>query len=345
MTQPISEQPIPSGWRGALFRAGLACLRASLRVSPRPMVWVIRRQFAESGQQLAATLRPHSPTAVTSVLDERYGSHRDERLDAFTPDRAAREGARLPTLVWTHGGGWIGGDKDEMRDYLKLIAAAGFTVVGLNYPLAPQSRYPTPTRSVMTALQHLCDNADRLHVDASQFLLAGDSAGAHITAQVAAIATNPDYGNELGIPSTIASDQLRGVALHCGPYDLSLVSPDSPMHDFILTVAWSYSGTRNFRSDAQFMSTMDITSHVTGTYPTTFITVGNADPLAPHSYALASMLEANGVAVDPLFYPTDHQPALGHEYQFDPNSDEGQTARNRLIAFLQRRTNASSCDQ
>ena len=73
---------------------------------------------------------------MSAVVDERYDDHPDARLDVFSPHAPVEAGGRLPTLVWTHGGGWVGGGKEEIRDYLRMIAAAGFTVVGVNYALA-----------------------------------------------------------------------------------------------------------------------------------------------------------------------------------------------------------------
>jgi acetyl esterase len=340
MSQPITTASPPTGWRGLAARATIAGLRASLKFSPRLMVWVIRRQFAKTGEQLAATLRAHAPADVSTVIDERYDDSPDAWFDVYSPGAAARQGRRLPTVVWTHGGGFVGGSKVEIGDYLRMIAAAGFTVVGVSYALAPGARYPSPARQLMAALGHLQANADRLHVDPSQLMLAGDSAGAHITAQVAAIATNPDYGELVGVESTITADQLRGVALCCGVYDPSLIDSDAPLKDFVLTVAWAYSGTRDYRSNDHFMSTMTVTSYVTEAFPPVFITGGNADPLLGQSHALASALESKGVEVETLFYPGDHQPPLPHEYQFDVTLDDGRTALQRLIAFFQRRARA-----
>jgi acetyl esterase len=336
--ESITGASLSTGWRGVAVRAGLIVLRASLKVTPRLMVWVIRRQFAESGKQLAASLRAQRPANVSAVIDEHYGEHPDARLDVYIPEAAAKSDMQLPTVVWTHGGGWVGGSKDEIGDYFRMIAAAGFAVVGVEYPLAPGARYPTPVRQVMAALRHLQANADRLRVDPNRLVLAGDSAGAHITAQVAAIVTNAGYGEEVGVTSTITPDQLRAVALCCGPYDLALVNPDSPLKNFILTVAWAYSGTRGYRNNEHFMSTTTVTSHVTEAFPPTFITAGNADPLLAHSHTLASALESKGVDVETLFYPEDHQPELPHEYQFDVMLDDGSSALRRLIAFFQRYT-------
>jgi acetyl esterase/lipase len=344
MAEPITGAPPSTGWRRVATNVSLAALRASLKVSPRPTAWVIRRVFAKNGAQVAAKLQTRVPAGVTVVIDERYDEDRDARFDVYTPDPVVQAGRRAPTVVWTHGGGFVGGSKDELGGYLTRIAAAGFTVVGVNYSRAPEAKYPTPVRQVMTAVRHLQVNADRLHVDPARLVLAGDSAGAQITAQVAAIVTNPSYREHVGVEPTLTPDQLRAVVLCCGLYDWTLIDPDSPFRDFVHAVAWSYSGNRDYLDDDWFMSAMTVAKHVSEAFPPAFITAGHADPLLAHSLALASALESKGVDVDMLLYPEDHQPRLAHEYQFDLDLDDGRLALQRVLAFLQGHTAGNDGD-
>ena len=58
--------------------------------------------------------------------------------------------------------------------------------------------------------------------------------------------------------------------------------------------------------------------------------------MRPHSERMAGALRAQGVQRDTVFWPEDHQPPLNHEYQFDLDTDEGQTFLERLLAFLHR---------
>ena len=122
--------------------------------------------------------------------------------------RPSATGAPLPALVWVHGGGFVGGSKDELAGYFKLIASNGYAVVAPRYALAPEHRYPTPTRQVMHALGYLKANAERLGIDGGRIALAGDSAGAQIAAQIAALVTSP------GTPTRSASRQ-RSHPLSC----------------------------------------------------------------------------------------------------------------------------------
>jgi acetyl esterase/lipase len=305
----------------------------SLLVSPRPGALVLRRAFAANGAAIAAALAKHVPPGIEAVLDEPYGAGLDERLDVYRP---AGDGP-LPAVVWIHGGGWIGGSKEELANWCRLIAGEGFAVASVGYSLAPAHRYPTPVRQALAALAHVQANAERLGLDPGWIVLAGDSAGAHIAAQVALIATDPAYAQAVGLESTLAPERLRGVVLACGPFDLSHATGSTPAGThFLTTVLWAYSGRRRFGEDPN-LALASVTDHVTERFPPAFVTVGNADPLRVHSEALVRRLEARGVEVDTLFWPDDHDPPLAHEYQFDLDAEAGRYAFDRMVAFLRQR--------
>ena len=96
----------------------------------------------------------------------------------------------------------------------------------------------------------------------------------------------------------------------------------------------AYFGAKDFMADPR-VETFSVLHHVTPSFPPSFISAGNADPLEPHSRALAASLEAQGVKVDALFFPDDYVDALPHEYQFNLDNEAGQHAMDRSVAFLQ----------
>jgi acetyl esterase/lipase len=98
-------------------------------------------------------------------------------------------------------------------------------------------------------------------------------------------------------------------------------------------VLWAYSGTRDFQHDPAF-ATWSITGNVSSAFPPALITVGNADPLRPHSELLVDRLRAAGAEVETVFWPADHRPPLGHEYQFDLDTQPGQHFLDRMLGFL-----------
>lgn len=306
----------------------------SLAISPWPGAMLTRAFFDVGGNKVSQALLPHVPADVLSQQDIRYDDNDpDAWLDVHYPARIATPGAVLPTVVWIHGGGWLSGNRKQVNNYAKVLAGQGFTVVTMDYSLAPASHHPKPARQINAALAYLDRHAGALHVDRRRFVLAGDSAGANLSAQVAISIGAPDYAESLAITPGIRRDQLQGLLLYCGPYDLREVSADGVLGRAARTMLWSYSGRRDYMADPEFVR-MSVIEHVTRDFPPSFISVGNGDPLMPQSQGLAQVLTALGVRVDTLFFARDHVPKLGHEYQFDLDSDAGRLALARSVQFL-----------
>lgn len=336
LTPDVIRPPRARG-RRFLVRAlvGVAVLGALVfalsRVTPWPSALLIRAAFTMGGRAMSRALEPHVPANVVERLDERYdAADGDAFLDVFLP--APGTPRVSPTVVWIHGGAYIAGDKDEIANYMRVLAGRGVPVVSVEYSLAPGARYPKPLRQVNTALGFLAANATRLDLDVSPLVLAGDSAGAHLAAQLAVITTSPQYAAQVGVEPSLASDKLAGLVLFCGPYDLALMSFEGPAGWFLDTVVWSYLGGHG--ADAPRGDEFSVLRHVTAAFPPLFISAGNGDPLERHSHALAERARALGVQIDRLFFDADHEPALPHEYQFDLDSEAGREALERALAFL-----------
>ncbi|WP_114950733.1 alpha/beta hydrolase [Sphingosinicella terrae] len=310
---------------------GLLAL-ASHYLTPWPGVLLVRAAFARGAAQLSAGLEKHVPAGVRSRLGIVYDpADPDARLDIFTPGVGTRQG---PTIVWVHGGGYVAGDRSEIANYLKVLAGQGFGVVAVGYSIAPERTYPTPVRQVNAALGFLGREGRRLGVDPDRIIVAGDSAGAQIAAQVANLVTAPAYARAMGIAPAIGPDRLRGAILFCGPYDGELLGGPAEMSWFMRTTSWAYSGRRDHRDNPQFRL-MSITTFATPAFPPAFVSAGNGDPLLPHSLSLARALRGRGVPVDSLFFP-GHEPPLPHLYQFDLDVPAGREALRRALAFARR---------
>lgn len=209
------------------------------------------------------------------------------------------------------------------------------TAIAVGYTIAPGAVYPAPLRQVNRALQYLQEHGETLDVDSRRIVIAGDSAGAQIAAQIANIITSSDYAARIGVEAGMPAQRLVGVALFCGPFELSLFNFNGPYGFFVRSVLWAYIGRKDFEADKAFAQ-MSVVRDVTPAFPPTFITVGNADPLARHSKLMARVLRERGVAVEELFFPDEQRPPLHHEYQFTLDR-AGRLALERLIAFLKSR--------
>lgn len=303
-------------------------------LSPWPATLLIRALFDSNAVSTVEELERYATDVpLTESLDEEYGdSGADTSLDVFSP---AESSGPLTTVVWIHGGAWISGDKSNVAPYARNLAAEGFTVVAVNYTVSPEVTYPTALNELNDALAYILDNAERLRVDPQNIVFAGDSAGAQLSAQLATAVTNPDYATTVGIAPSLSTDQLQGVILNCGIYDVSGI-PNAPgLGGWGFRIAlWGYVGVKDWSSTpgGEQMSVLD---DVTADFPRTWISGGNADPLtASQSVPFAKTLSELGVDTTTLFYPEDHTEQLPHEYQFHLDFEDARSAFDSTVTFL-----------
>lgn len=308
-------------------------------VSPVPGALLIRWLFEADGAKTRKALEKHTAPGIAVERGIVYSSTEDDdaRLDVYRREDA--EGPQ-PTLVWVHGGAWLSGHRDDAAPYFTRIADAGFTVASIGYSRAPGARYPTPVRQVNEALAFLSEQADRFGIDPERFALAGDSAGAQIASQVAAMISDPGFAAEVGVEPGLGPEALRAIVLYCGIYDIPRFLdvgdlPSLPLRWGIRETIRAYTGTRDPGSVAAGqMSSID---HLTERYPAAFISGGNGDALTDtQSRPLAEALRERGVAVETLFFPADRSPVLPHEYQFNLDDEAGAEALRRMLGFLER---------
>lgn len=326
-------------WLIGIFGSTLLLVLAvyiAFQVSPWPNSLLIRYGFDKQDAKVAAALEKHVPSGIASADNQEYRPNdSDGFLDVFYPEETT---AQLPTVVWVHGGAWVSGDKNDVDNYLKIIASYGYVAVGVDYGVAPEHQYPLPILQLNDALDYLQKNASRLHINPNKIVLAGDSAGSQIVAQMATIVTSPSYANAMNVSPALSADKLKGTLLNCGAYNLALPDYSGPFGSFLHTVLWAYSGTADFMHDPK-LKTASVVNYVTKDFPPSFITAGNIDPLLDQSTEFAKKLQSLGVPTSTLFYPTDHQPQLNHEYQFNLDTDDGKQALQQMINFIQQRTN------
>ncbi len=317
----------------------LAILAAALAMakilSPWPAALFYRGVFNIGGTIDKLRLAKYVPADVTTRRDIAYGALPIEKLDVHLPPGIAGSSDRVPTIVWIHGGGFLSGGKDLIGNYAKIIAGSGYGVVAIDYTLAPSGQYPTPVREANAALSFLKANSGALNLDTDRIVIAGDSAGAHIAAQLGIALSSPDYARAIGIEPAVPRASIRGLLLYCGFFDPALFKPRGFVADYLDAIARSYLDMPSF-DPGRVPKTFPIPANLVPDMPPMFVTVGNADLLTAHSEVLVAAARQRGVEVDALFFPPDHEPGLPHEYQFRLGTVAGKEALTRTRAFLTR---------
>lgn len=321
----------------AAAAAGAAA--AGFRLNPWPSALLIRAVFYRGARQLAAVMEPHVPAAEVTerrgmrypVANARPGST-SKKLDLFLPAEAS---GPLPLVVWIHGGAWLSGSRNDVEPYLRILAGRGWAAAGVDYTVSPRGIYPQAVREVTAAVAFLRERSAEFGLDPHRIVLAGDSAGAQLAAQLAVLSTSPDYARTTGLPPALDPADLRGVVLHCGVYDVAALAGLRGILGWgFRTALWAYTGSRRW-SETPAGAQMSVLEHVTAAFPPAYVSGGNGDSLTvTQSVPLAARLAALGTGVRTRFWPADHSPALPHEYQFQLDRPEANRTLTETLEFL-----------
>ena len=303
---------------------------AAFKFSPWPSALLIRYAFNSEAVKTNKALENHVPSNVKSIVNQQYDvSDKNAFLDVYIASDTER---KQPVIIWIHGGGLISGGKEQVANYCKILSSKGYVVVAIDYTIAPEGKFPTPLIQTNKALTYLFKNADRFKIDTSNMILAGDSGGAFIAAQVANTIYNKKYAEITKVNPGIQPQNLKGLLLYCGIYNLP-ENMEGVFEAFMTTVIWSYFGEKDI-SNNTYAKTAFVSEYISSSFPPCFISAGNGDPLLSQSLELSSKLSEKNIIIDTLFYASDKEPPLPHEYQFTLETDAGKKALERSLLFL-----------
>lgn len=132
-----------------------------------------------------------------------YGADREQYFLYYEP-REIRSGK---ILFWVHGGGWNAGNP-KFFDYVGQRAAKeGYRMVSAGYRLSPRYKYPCQIEDVCACFRRSVDYLKKKNIDTSEIIVAGPSAGAHLSAIMCySDAAQEEYGVDIsGIKGFIGS--------------------------------------------------------------------------------------------------------------------------------------------
>ena len=263
------------------------------------------------------------PAGVTECRNISYGSYgTDSLLDVCYPEGTS---APLPTIVSIHGGGYVYGSKEIYRRYAMDMARRGFAVVNFNYRLAPKWKFPTPLMDTNAVLHWVVKNAARYHLDPDRIFLVGDSAGAQLASQYAAIWSNPVYGSlfQLKLPKI----RVRALGLNCGLYDIGARAAQ-PRRGIQL----DYLGKDLSPEDPRFR----VPESIGSSYPPAFVTTACCDFLRAEAQPMYRLLTERGVDADWKCYGSEGDKTIGHVFHVNIALEEAARCNDDTAEFFRR---------
>ena len=199
---------------------------------------------------------------------------------------------RLPILLYLHGGGFVlGSINTHNRIMRELSFRSGCVVVGVEYSLSPEQKFPVALEEILSVLKWLqknpsVKNKSVFYFDPERIAIGGDSAGANLS-----------MGTALNFKKG-----LSGLLLIYGWYGLKdsyssrfFVNPELGMGEEDLKFyKQSYIRSNEDLSDSR----VNVLSADLRGLPPSCIIVSDLDPLLDDSKALSYLLEEEGISCE-----------------------------------------------
>lgn len=124
-------------------------------------------------------------------IDQPYRDAGTElRYDFFRPNTEEV----LALVICLHGGGWISGCKEDVRDLALNLARSGFAAACPSYRLAPLHPYPAAVDDTRFFVEFARSHAEPWMIDPKRVGSLGNSAGGHLSSM---LGLSPDIGQRV----------------------------------------------------------------------------------------------------------------------------------------------------
>jgi acetyl esterase/lipase len=221
---------------------------------------------AQNQYQIAANVTYLTASGYDAKLDV-Y-----RRRDVQTPQ---------PTVVFYHGGGWIGGVKESAVMSLMPWFEMGWNVVNVEYRMARHALAPAAVEDSLCALRFVVNNAKNYNIDTTRIVVTGESAGGHLALAVGMIPQSAGFtnicagggfaGNDVAVPKVAAIINWYGIT--------DVVDMLSGANARSYAVQWVGSG----RNAAEIAKSVSPLTYVRADLPPILNIQGDKDPIVPYS--------------------------------------------------------------
>ncbi|MCP1727591.1 acetyl esterase [Natronospira proteinivora] len=247
----------------------------------------LRTPWRKGGPEMTRALDCHAPTR-----------HGPIRLRVHYP----HEVSNAPALVYLHGGGWTLFSLEThdrlMREYAHRT---GITVIGVDYSLSPESKYPTALHQICDVLAWLPDQANSLGIDIRKLAIGGDSAGANLALSSCLMLRDNPKG-----------PLIRGMVLNYGAFDYEISRQAEQAYgqqNHMLGADEMRQYWRNYIRDINDLKDPLVCPLHADLHdlPPAFLVIPECDVLTEQNLRMAERLRAAGVdAIDRVYPGTTH---------------------------------------
>lgn len=229
------------------------------------------------GQQREQT--PLKDVQVTKDIEYARVGERSLKLDLYVPPHA--KAARVPLVIWVHGGAWRSGSKDGTPG--AGLLQRGIAVASIAYRFSNEATFPAQIHDCKAAVRWLRAHAGDYDLDGERFGAWGASSGGHLVALLGTSGEVKELEGTVG-GNLDASSRVQAVCDFFGPTDfLAMVGkPSNIPHGAADSPESLLIGGAIAEHPDRVKQASPIT-YVTKDAPPFLIMHGDSDPLVPPS--------------------------------------------------------------
>lgn len=241
-----------------------------------------RAPWAQGGPAMLETRNLDAPTR-----------HGHVRVRVHRP-----QNGELPGLVYLHGGGWtlfsLDTDDRVMREY---AARAGCCVIGVDYALSPEHKFPVALEETVDVVRWLVEQGSEHGIDAGRLAIGGESAGANLAVTTSLVRHDLED-----------TPPLRAMLLNYGAFTTRSCAESCRRYggpEYMLGCEEMSQYWRNYmrdERDAENPLVCPLLASLEG-MPPAFLAIAECDILAEQSVQMTRRLQAAGVLVESVVYP------------------------------------------
>lgn len=238
-------------------------------------------------------IRNERPPAINTshikrkLLDVPYSKQSvSQKLDIYFPDNLSAK--PLPVIISIHGGAFMYGNKDDLRQEPMLKGIYhGYAVVSIDYRLSGEALFPALIFDCKAAVRFIRAKADIFGFDPDRVGVWGPSAGGYLAAMLGTSANAPEL-EDLTMGNESSSCAVQAVVDWCGPTadfltmddEIRLNTIGEPMHSNELSPESRLMGCRieDIPDKVRLASPM---TYIHKDIPPFLIQHGAADPIIP----------------------------------------------------------------
>jgi len=196
-----------------------------------------------------------------------------------------------PVLVYFHGGNWVAGNLETCDHICRTLAeGSGYTVVSVDYALAPEYHFPVPLYQGLEVINWIKKQGLYFGMDHKRIVVGGDNAGGNIAAGL------------VNLLHHTRGDKLFGQLLICPALEYYFDTPSYLEYDegylisrAVMQQSWRMYLEKIEDGHSEFASPV-LAGSVAHAPPTLIYTAGY-DPLRDEAEKYAVRLQQEGVTV------------------------------------------------